>query len=41
VPENRDIFPKLTVHQNLLLGQKRAARSRRWSFDDMYRCSRA
>ena len=22
VPENRDIFPKLTVHQNLLLGQK-------------------
>ena len=23
VPENRDIFPKLTVHQNLLLGEKR------------------
>ena len=22
VPENRDIFPKLTVHQNLLLGKK-------------------
>ena len=22
VPENRDIFPKLTVQQNLLLGQK-------------------
>jgi branched-chain amino acid transport system ATP-binding protein len=22
VPENRDIFPKLTVHQNLLLGLK-------------------
>ena len=22
VPENRDIFPKLTVYQNLLLGQK-------------------
>jgi branched-chain amino acid transport system ATP-binding protein len=22
VPENRDIFPNLTVHQNLLLGQK-------------------
>jgi branched-chain amino acid transport system ATP-binding protein len=38
VPENRDIFPKLTVHQNLLLGQKgkAAARSSRWSFDDMY-----
>jgi len=22
VPESRDIFPRLTVHQNLLLGQK-------------------
>ena len=22
VPENRDIFPKLTVHQNLMLGEK-------------------
>lgn len=37
VPENRDIFPKLTVHQNLMLGEKRAARAGRWSFDDMYR----
>ncbi len=40
VPENRDIFPKLTVHQNLLLGQKRipgkAGPKPRWSFDDMY-----
>src|SRR6185369_1800264 len=27
VPENRDIFPKLTVHQNLALGQKRANKS--------------
>lgn len=39
VPENRDIFSKLTVHQNLLLGQKRSggsARGARWSFDDMY-----
>jgi branched-chain amino acid transport system ATP-binding protein len=36
VPENRDIFPKLTVHQNLLLGQKRSGHSGRWSFDDMY-----
>jgi branched-chain amino acid transport system ATP-binding protein len=25
VPENRDIFSTLTVHQNLLLGQKRGA----------------
>ncbi len=36
VPENRDIFPKLTVHQNLMLGEKRGARAGRWSFDDMY-----
>ncbi|AMO25080.1 ABC transporter ATP-binding protein [Ramlibacter solisilvae] len=36
VPENRDIFPKLTVHQNLMLGQKRANQTGRWSFDDMY-----
>ncbi len=36
VPENRDIFPKLTVHQNLLLGQKGAGKGSRWSFDDMY-----
>ena len=42
VPENRDIFPELTVHQNLMLGQKRSDRRRRkdqprWGFDDMYR----
>jgi branched-chain amino acid transport system ATP-binding protein len=37
VPENRDIFGTLTVHQNLLLGQKRGAKNSRWSFDDMYR----
>ncbi|GAB4090140.1 ABC transporter ATP-binding protein [Hydrogenophaga soli] len=40
VPENRDIFPKLTVRQNLLLGQKRTkggnGKGSRWSFDDMY-----
>jgi len=36
VPENRDIFPKLTVHQNLMLGQKGAKPDGRWSFDDMY-----
>ncbi len=36
VPESRDIFPKLTVHQNLLLGQKRSQKKPRWSFDDMY-----
>jgi branched-chain amino acid transport system ATP-binding protein len=37
VPENRDIFPKLTVHQNLQLGEKRGKKTPRWSFDDMYR----
>jgi len=37
VPENRDIFARLTVHQNLMLGEKRGATRPRWSFDDMYR----
>jgi branched-chain amino acid transport system ATP-binding protein len=36
VPENRDIFPTLTVHQNLMLGEKRGQAKPRWSFDDMY-----
>ncbi|KQP38863.1 ABC transporter ATP-binding protein [Pseudorhodoferax sp. Leaf274] len=36
VPENRDIFPTLTVHQNLMLGQKGKGAGSRWSFDDMY-----
>ncbi len=39
VPENRDIFPKLTVRENLLLGEKRgkgAGKKPRWSFADMY-----
>ncbi|RUP30425.1 MAG: ABC transporter ATP-binding protein [Curvibacter sp.] len=36
VPENREIFPKLTVHQNLLLGRKGNGKGSRWSFDDMY-----
>ena len=35
VPENRDIFPTLTVEQNLLLGEKKSKASR-WSLDDMY-----
>ena len=37
VPENRDIFPKLTVHQNLQLGEKRGKKNPRWSFADMYK----
>jgi branched-chain amino acid transport system ATP-binding protein len=36
VPENRDIFPTLTVQQNLMLGQKGKGKGSRWSFDDMY-----
>jgi len=39
VPEHRDIFPTLTVEQNLLLGQKRAKdgkKSARWTLVDMY-----
>jgi branched-chain amino acid transport system ATP-binding protein len=37
VPENRDIFPTLSVHQNLLLGQKRSGKPSQWSFEDMYK----
>ena len=37
VPENRDIFPNLTVEQNLYLGQKSARKTGRWTFDDMYK----
>jgi len=37
VPENRDIFPTLTVRQNLLLGLKNPRRPGRWSVDDMFR----
>ncbi|UXH77203.1 ABC transporter ATP-binding protein [Roseateles amylovorans] len=39
VPENRDIFARLTVHQNLMLGEKSGRRGKtpRWSYDDMYR----
>ena len=36
VPEDRQIFPTLTVRQNLELGQKRAGRFGRWTFDDMF-----
>jgi len=36
VPEARQIFPTLSVSQNLELGLKRAGRSGRWSFDDMF-----
>jgi len=36
VPENRDIFPTLTVRQNLLLGMKSRSQRGRWSLDDMF-----
>jgi branched-chain amino acid transport system ATP-binding protein len=36
VPENRDVFSRLTVHQNLMLGQKNPGTPARWTFDDMY-----
>ena len=36
VPENRDIFPRLTVLQNLQLGIKGRGKGSRWSLDDMY-----
>lgn len=37
VPENRDIFPGLTVRQNLLLGMKSGKGSARWSMEEMFR----
>ncbi len=35
VPENRDIFPGLTVRQNLLLGIKDTSKPGRWKLDEM------
>jgi branched-chain amino acid transport system ATP-binding protein len=37
VPETRDIFPGLTVRQNLLLGEKPGARGASWTMSDMFR----
>jgi branched-chain amino acid transport system ATP-binding protein len=37
VPEDRQIFPTLTVRQNLALGLKRANKFGRWNFDDVFR----
>ena len=36
VPEARDVFPSLTVEQNLMLGLKGKSPGR-WTYDDMYR----
>jgi branched-chain amino acid transport system ATP-binding protein len=37
VPENRDIFPTLTVRQNLLLGIRDPKHPPRWGMDEMLR----
>ncbi len=37
VPEDRQVFPTLTVQQNLELGVKRAGKFGRWNFEDVYR----
>jgi branched-chain amino acid transport system ATP-binding protein len=37
VPETRDIFPALTVRQNLLLGEKPGKVGGRWKMQDMFR----
>ncbi len=36
VPENRDIFPALTVRENLLLGSKSARAKGRWSIEQFF-----
>ena len=36
VPEDRQIFPTLTVRQNLELGLKRKGQFGRWTYDDMF-----
>jgi branched-chain amino acid transport system ATP-binding protein len=36
VPEDRQIFPTLTVNQNLELGMKQTGKFGRWTFDDMF-----
>ncbi len=37
VPEDRQIFPTLTVQQNLELGMKKAGKFGRWNFEDVYK----
>lgn len=36
VPENRDIFPTLSVRQNLILGQKPGVNRGRWTVDEVF-----
>ena len=37
MPEDRQIFPTLTVRQNLELGLKKAGKFGRWNFKDVFR----
>jgi branched-chain amino acid transport system ATP-binding protein len=37
VPEDRQIFPTLSVRQNLEMGLKRSNKFGRWNFDDVFR----
>jgi branched-chain amino acid transport system ATP-binding protein len=37
VPEDRQVFPTLSVRQNLELGLKRAGKFGRWTFEDVFR----
>lgn len=37
VPENRDIFPTLTVRQNLILGMKSNKAQGRWTIEEMFK----
>ena len=36
VPENRDIFPTLTVRQNLILGMKSTHTAGRWTIEELF-----
>jgi len=37
VPEDRQVFPTLTVRQNLELGLRKAGQVGRWTFEDVFR----
>jgi branched-chain amino acid transport system ATP-binding protein len=37
VPEDRQVFPTLTVRQNLMLGLKQNNKFGRWNFEDVFR----
>jgi branched-chain amino acid transport system ATP-binding protein len=36
VPENRDVFPALTVRENLMLGVKKGQKTGRWRVEDFF-----